>query len=385
MENDDCVKFIPFSHYDWTYARSGWLPWNPTAFALIASFCAIAYWMCLELLVLVYVTFRRHTGVYFYSIIITTLGLILQTTGYILKVFENSCPPVLVTIICKLGWVANVTGFSVVLWSRLHLIVDDPRILRGILIMIITNGIICHTPVVVFEFGLMSKQHSTYYLPMQIMERIQQTIFTIQETVLSSLYIYHTFRFLSAGYATHTRNVITLLLCVQITVVALDALLTVFDYMDKFTLKCTIHPFVYSIKLKLEFIVLNHLQILVKRRLVTPGLSLTSNIAPSASSTANLPQRPVEKQRPVAVFERDFITKPGIGSASTSLTTVDSDSMAERRKDHESIDSNGTLKGKEVDWKHITGNPADQVIIISPNEADIERLYLGRWNGPGLS
>ncbi|TID20867.1 hypothetical protein E6O75_ATG05632 [Venturia nashicola] len=385
MENDDCVKFIPFSHYDWTYARSGWLPWNPTAFALIASFCAIAYWMCLELLVLVYVTFRRHTGVYFYSIIITTLGLILQTTGYILKVFENSCPPVLVTIICKLGWVANVTGFSVVLWSRLHLIVDDPRILRGILIMIITNGIICHTPVVVFEFGLMSKQHSTYYLPMQITERIQQTIFTIQETVLSSLYIYHTFRFLSAGYTTHTRNVITLLLCVQITVVALDAMLTVFDYMDKFTLKCTIHPFVYSIKLKLEFIVLNHLQILVKQGLVTPGLSLTSNIAPSASSIATLPQRPVEKQRPVPVFERDFITETGIGSASTSLTTVDSDSVKERRKDHESIDSNGTLKGEEVDWKHITGNPDNQVIVISPNEEDIERLYLGRWNGRGLS
>jgi hypothetical protein len=127
--------------------------------------------MCIELLVLVYVTFKRHSGIYFWSIIVTTFGLILQTTGYILKEFENSCPPVLVTIICKLGWVSNVSGFSIVLWSRLHLVVNDSRVLRGVLIMIIINGIACHTPIVVFEFGLMSKYRSTFYHPMEIMVR----------------------------------------------------------------------------------------------------------------------------------------------------------------------------------------------------------------------
>ncbi|KAE9985775.1 hypothetical protein EG328_006896 [Venturia inaequalis] len=382
MENDECVKFVSFAHYDWTFARPGWLPWNPTAFALIASFCAIAYWMCLELLLLVYVTFKRHTGVYFYSIIITILGLILQTTGYILKVFENSCPPVLVTIICKVGWVANVSGFSVVLWSRLHLVVNDPRILRGILIMIITNGIICHTPVVVFEFGLMSKHHSTYYLPMQIMERIQQTVFTIQETIISSLYIYHTFRFLSAGYATHTRKVISLLLCVQVAVVVLDALLTVFDYTDKFTLKCTIHPLIYSIKLKLEFIVLNQLQNLVKRGLA-PGLSLASDIAPSDSSSDDLPRAGCEEEEevPVPVFEGGFIKKTGMGRAPASVTTVDSGE--ERPRGHGRMDSDGTLMGEELDLKDIVGRPDDQV-GGGGGVDDIERLYLGRWEGQGV-
>lgn len=347
-------------------------PISPTAFALIAVFCAIAYWMCLELLVLVYVTFKRHSGIYFYSIIITTLGLILQTTGYILKEFENNCPPILVTIICKLGWVSNVTGFSIVLWSRLHLVLNDRRVLRGVLIMIITNGIVCHTPVVVFEFGLMSKHQSTYYQPMQIMERIQQTIFTLQETIISSLYIYHTARFLSAGYATHTRKVISLLLCVQVTVVALDTMLTVFDYTDKFTLKCTIHPFVYSIKLKLEFIVLNQLQTLVKRGLA-PGLSLGSIIVPSDPSSANVEG----EQIPVPAFERDFIIKTGIVSPPVSLTTMDSEE--ERPRGHGRVDSNGTLMGDELDLKNVMGQPDDEVIVEGTN--DIERLYLGRWDG----
>jgi hypothetical protein len=193
--------------------------------------------MCIELFVLVYVTFKRHSGLYFWSIIITTCGLVLQTTGYILKEFKNETPPVLVTIICKLGWVANVTGFSIVLWSRLHLVVRNPRVLRLVLIMIIVDGILLHTPVVVFEFGLISRHHSVYVHPMEIMERIQQTIFTCQETVISGLYIYHTRRFLNSGYASHTRKVIGLLVAVQTLVILLDAGLTTFDYMNMFTLK----------------------------------------------------------------------------------------------------------------------------------------------------
>ena len=165
----------------------------------------------------------------------------------------------------------NVTGFSIVLWSRLHLVVQDPRILRGVLIMIIFNGIVLHTPIVVFEFGLMSQHRERFLEPMEIMERIQQTVFTMQEVIISSLYIFHTVRFLNAGFATRTRKVVALLIAVQVLAISLDAGLTTFDFMNMFTLKCTLHPFVYSVKLKLEFIVLNQLLSIVKRGL-TRGL-----------------------------------------------------------------------------------------------------------------
>lgn len=120
------------------------------------------------------------------------------------------------------------------------MVVNDSRILKYVLIMIIVNGVLCHTPIVVFEFGLKSVHHASYYRPMQIMERIQQTIFTLQECVISGLYIYHTKRFLNLGYPMHTRKVIALLLTVQVLVIALDACLTGFDYSDMFTLKCTV-------------------------------------------------------------------------------------------------------------------------------------------------
>ncbi|KAK0099372.1 hypothetical protein ONS95_003555 [Cadophora gregata] len=410
--DQDCVQFVPFSHYDWTFARQGWLPWNPTAFCLIASVCAVAYWMSIELLLLVYVTFKRHTGIYFWSIIITTLGIILQTTGYILKSFENSWPVVLVAIICKIGWVANVTGFSIVLWSRLHLVVRSPRILKWLLVIILVDGLVCHTPVVVFEFGLMTRHHDTYYRPMQIMERIQQTVFTLQETAMSCLYIYHTRKFLKIGYPLQTRKVIGLLLIVQLLVIALDAVLTLFDYTDKFTLKCTLHPLVYSIKLKLEFIVLNQLQSLVKGGL-TPGLglgaaeivqreakfnhaspSLSQSPSPSASPRVATPQDQNQQGRnpkPAPRFETGFVIKAGrmdilevgLGQTSPGESMTDSIESEGERIGKRARDSDQTLMGgeedaEEHDLKNVVGRADDLVV---EREDDMERQYLGRWSG----
>ncbi|KAM7205127.1 hypothetical protein V8F20_003264 [Naviculisporaceae sp. PSN 640] len=266
------IEVVPFAEYDWTFEKPGWINLNPAAVGLIAAFCGIAFWMSLELLVLVYLTFRQRRGLYFYSIIITTLGIILQTTGYLLKAFENPWPPVLVTIICKLGWVSNVTGFSLVLWARLHLVVRSPKTLRWILGMIVFNALTLHTPIVVFEFALMSHNpyiRQKFLYPMEIMERIQQTIFTLQEVIISGLYIYHTARFLNDGFTSRARKVVGLLIAVQIVAICFDAGLTAFDYMNMFTLKCTLHPFVYSVKLKLEFIVLNQLLTIVKKGLIS--------------------------------------------------------------------------------------------------------------------
>ncbi|KAH8732556.1 hypothetical protein GQ44DRAFT_755056 [Phaeosphaeriaceae sp. PMI808] len=360
VDYTNCDSFVPFSQYDWTFERKGWLKWNPTAFCLIASFCAVAYWMSLELLVLVYVTFKRRTGLYFWSIIITTLGIILQTTGYLIKEFAHSSPPILTTIICKIGWISNVTGFSIVLWSRLHLVVNDPRILRGVLIMILVNGLLMHTPIIVFEFGLISKNHASYMRPMEIMERVQQTVFTLQESVISILYIFHTYRFLNSGYAMHTRKVVRLLVVVQAGVIAFDAGLTAFDYKNMFTLKCTIHPFVYALKLKMEFIVLNQLLALVKNGLDKPALGAGLFTDSDQSSLGGKLARPTSL--PNAALTEGERTK----AASTFITT--------------SPVAVANLSNEEHNLKDVFGRP-DAANVANANTvvSDLENQYLGRY------
>jgi hypothetical protein len=373
--------------------------------------------MCIELIVLVYVTFKRHSGLYFWSIIITTCGIALQTTGYILKEFKNDCPPILTTIICKLGWVANVSGFSIVLWSRLHLVVRDPRVLRLVLIMIIVDGILLHTPVVVFEFGLISRHHWEYVRPMEIMERIQQTIFTCQETIISSLYIYHTRRFLNSGYASHTRKVIGLLVAVQMLVICFDAGLTTFDYCNMFTLKvsplpyllwldplidfqCTVHPFVYSVKLKLEFIVLNQLLTLVKRGMAPCNLPALAGDSKSSSETDS--QKPAEApaqekhRRSFLPHSFRFSSKsahsgtqssimeaqtPPFNSSmpSTKDVSAEADDVVVGSPEANRSNSDQTLHTDETDLIKVVGTPDEDPKEPAKVIDDIERQYLGRF------
>jgi hypothetical protein len=316
--------------------------------------------MSIELLVLVYVTFKRHSGLYFWSIIITTLGIIFQTTGYLIKEFAHASPPILTTIICKIGWVSNVTGFSIVLWSRLHLVVSDKRILRGVLIMILLNGVLMHTPIIVFEFGLISKHHASYMRPMEIMERLQQTVFTLQESIISILYIFHTYRFLNSGYALHTRKVVGLLVLVQVGVVAFDAGLTAFDYKNMFTLKCTIHPFVYALKLKLEFIVLNQLLALVRNGLQKPGLSAgfftdsdESSVGNGGADAGVVPKATLMEAQRMKVATTFITTSP--------LAVVG-------------------MASEEHNLKDVIGRPdgGEGVCNAGTVVSDLERQYLGR-------
>lgn len=316
--------------------------------------------MSLELLVLVYVTFKRHSGLYFWSIIITTLGLILQTTGYLVKEFAHSSPPILTTIICKIGWVSNVTGFSIVLWSRLHLVVNDPRILRSVLIMILVNGLLMHTPIIVFEFGLISKHHASYMRPMEIMERVQQTVFTLQESIISIIYIFHTYRFLNSGYAMHTRKVVRLLVLVQVGVIAFDGGLTAFDYKNMFTLKCTIHPFVYALKLKLEFIVLNQLLALVRNGLQKPGIGAGLFTDSDQSSLGKMITNP-DPLPGVTLTEAERLKVANTFITKSPIVTTDFS-----HEEHNLRDVIGRPDGDE------TSSPGTVV-------SDLERQYLGRF------
>ncbi len=53
-----------------------------------------------------------------------------------------------------IGWYAMVTGQSLVLYSRLHLVVRDDRKIRWVLYMIIIDVFLFHFPTTVMTFGV---------------------------------------------------------------------------------------------------------------------------------------------------------------------------------------------------------------------------------------
>lgn len=256
------MHFVPLSSYNWSLGNFDFLQWNPTVYCLVASFFAVSLWLALELTVQVYTTFKRRTGLYFWSILIVACGIAFHTVGLLLKLLVPGVNVIFATVLAKVGWVMDTTGFAVVLYSRLHLVVQSRKTLRLVLAMIIVDAVLFHTPIIVFLVGLsIRKDWDSYVTPF---EYTQVVGFSIQETVISCIYILKTIKFLKSGYNDQLRKVTTMLIAVQVLVVLMDIALLIIDCIGMFTLKAVLHPFAYGIKLKIEFAVLNLLLNLVK-------------------------------------------------------------------------------------------------------------------------
>lgn len=83
----------------------------------------------IELITMIFLTFTRHRGLYYWSLLISSIGIIPYSLGFFLK-FDNQAPGELrwlPVVILTVGWYPMITGQSLVLWSRLHLLVSGER------------------------------------------------------------------------------------------------------------------------------------------------------------------------------------------------------------------------------------------------------------------
>ena len=164
---------------------------RPAADAMFAvvAFTSIALYNVLELTCIIFTTFKKRKGLYFISFCVATWGIPPYSIAFLILGLR---PPTgqgiygYVTMIV-VGWVCTVTGQSVVLYSRLHLIDRDQRHLRVVLAMIITNGIILHSATTVMVFGANSiEDPSRFYQPYSIIEKVQVTVFFVQASLFPS-------------------------------------------------------------------------------------------------------------------------------------------------------------------------------------------------------
>jgi hypothetical protein len=146
---------------------------------IIILFASMAMYNAVELLVLVFMTFSRYRGLYFWSLVICSLSLIPYSLGVMFKFFNvltGNARWVSIGLL-TLGWYPMVTGQSVLLWSRLHLIVSGEggrKILKYTKWMIIVNAVILHIPTTVMTFGSNGTLNTAIFVAAyNIMEKIQ--------------------------------------------------------------------------------------------------------------------------------------------------------------------------------------------------------------------
>jgi len=243
--------------------------YNPTD--VMVMICSIlALYNSFELLALIFITFKRWRGLYFWSMFITTFALIPYSLGWLLDYFDLVVN-LLGMVFNSIRWILLVTGQSVVLYSRLHLVLYDERILRGVLWMIIVNGCVWHITMTVLLYttthGSSRKGNHNPQL-YNTLEKVQLTFFCAQEFIISGLYIWKVVDILKTSLDENHQKRLFMwyLFGVNVIIVTMDIGLLAIMYANHFLLEQGVKMVIYSIKLKLEFATLGKLVEFVKTR-----------------------------------------------------------------------------------------------------------------------
>ncbi|KAJ6110072.1 hypothetical protein N7486_002307 [Penicillium sp. IBT 16267x] len=226
--------------------------------ASVASLLACALYSALELIVLVFNIFHVYGGLYFWSLLISaSLGVIPDALGLILKYFELAPIWIPVTL-STAGWAIMVTGQSLVLYSRLHFVVENQTVLRCVLGMIIFNAIVIQTPQIVASYGAVYACHTGFPSFFKIWQKVQLTVFFVQEIIISALLIVQTTRLVLSFPSRSKRRTILMYQVVTINavIILMDIALLSLEYNGLFITQTVLKCFFYTVKLKLEIAVL---------------------------------------------------------------------------------------------------------------------------------
>ncbi|MCJ1348743.1 hypothetical protein MMC31_006976 [Peltigera leucophlebia] len=295
---------------------SGTLLEDPLTVSILAATTAVAWVYAIELNITIFLVFKRKAGLYFWSLLIASWGLTFHALGFVLKFLVGSTWLLTVPFI-TVGWVAMVTGQAFVLYSRLHLVVRNPKTLRYVLSLIIFDVFALHVPTVIFTYGSNSPNNTNLWTAsFNVMERIQLAGFCIQETIISTLYVLATVRMLRSIYHSSTRKVMIQLIFINFCCIGMDVLLICLEYTGKYVSEASIKPMIYAIKLKLEFTVLNQLMDLAsigltedKRRRGSLRHELQTGNRPSPHTTDGSVWRAAVKDKPTDSCLRGTIPK----------------------------------------------------------------------------
>ncbi len=227
---------------------------------IIASFSALAWYNALELNILIFVTFKKYGGLYFWSLLVSSWEVIPYAMGFFFKFFQITSNDFVSVTLITIGWYCMVTGQSVVLYSRLHLVLRNQKTLKRILWMIMIDAVILHIPTTVLTYGSNGSINTrTFVHGYNVMEKIQMTGFCIQEFIISGFYLWETVKILKTVNHEQTRKTMYQLFYINVIIIFMDLGLLGVEYANLYVLETSIKGVVYSVKLKLEFAILGKL------------------------------------------------------------------------------------------------------------------------------
>ncbi|KAK2017004.1 integral membrane protein [Colletotrichum eremochloae] len=308
----------------------------------VAALATAGIYNATEIYILVFSTFCRRRGRYFWSMIVANSGILVYAVASLAHYFSHgrgraAAATIVPGAFALLAWIAMVTGQSLVLWSRLHLVVYSRRWARSVLALIVTDACVLHLPMVVL-WVLSSvappPERAAWLRRYYVYEKVAIVVFSVQETLITGIFARQGFLNLKPLFAFKTRTArltCRYLLSLFVLVFLLDAALIALEYTNHVVLQTISKPLVYSIKLKVGFIVLNKLLSFTKMNLCdcnhlndnSPSYSkgiMTTDTTTTAKGLAQF-QRDghgnngldsvPEMERPDHIFDGSFVLERG--------------------------------------------------------------------------
>ncbi|KAL4931716.1 uncharacterized protein BDV17DRAFT_241740 [Aspergillus undulatus] len=243
--------------------------------------------------------FPARKGLYFYSMLIATIGL----AGFNAMTFLNLFVPSTARV-QNIGFLITVptlmSAHILAIYSRLHLLLQ-PRythnirnrlFLRGVLYLIIGTTVLFTVPhtITLILYIVDNQRFATTNFTT---ERIAFTSYCVRELFICGIYIVQglkEIRPIIRAKGAVGKRIMSHLLIGQSIVVALDLLFLVLMYIGRQKLgfadyiETSFIGVLYSLKLKLEFVILNRLKLLLD----TPVQRLGSSLLPGGGGTGGL-------------------------------------------------------------------------------------------------
>ncbi|KAF1936333.1 hypothetical protein EJ02DRAFT_414182 [Clathrospora elynae] len=237
----------------------------PTAMAA-AAFVGIAWYLCAELSVRLLIRCTRRS-LYFWACLVCCWAIAIHCVAITLNNFYVWTHYSSIVVI-HLMWFTYVVSQSIVLYSRLNLVMKKSHVNRYVLYMISINAVVFGlTTVVLGMVARYPKNIANLKLDKAnlIWDKVELAAFFIQETIIGLLYIRATSAHLKnmtlLGRDRHTtRRDLRHLIEVNVFIIVLDAALIGVCYTGFFNLQGFFKAAIYAIKLRTEFTILNQLR-----------------------------------------------------------------------------------------------------------------------------
>jgi len=231
------------------------------AMALVtAALIGMGFLCAIEVFIMIGITFRRRTGLYFWSMIITNAAQLCVNISSMLKfwVLVDSCLWIPLTLDVASELCYSLFGF-LILYSRLHILSASQRTLRFVLGVIVAEVLIVEITQEVLYAGSTLLPLSNFASTYNIWWRLEVCVYTACDLSLSGIYIFHANSMWSSAENQRQYSVLKHILFLMAFLILIDISNIVLTFTINSPVLVGIQGFLFAFKLKVEIWTLNQL------------------------------------------------------------------------------------------------------------------------------